>query len=113
MNLNELQRKLTAAARAQAPGDRVPYAFEKRIMARLTACPVPDTLSLWAQSLWRAAVPCVAVVMLLGVTSFFVPSGTTTTASETVLSSSADNSLDLETTLLAAVDQKVQNEEVW
>ena len=35
MNLAELERKLIAAARANPPSDRVPYAFEKRIMARL------------------------------------------------------------------------------
>ena len=37
MNLAELERKLIAAARANPPSDRVPYAFEKRIMARLAA----------------------------------------------------------------------------
>ena len=40
MNLAELERKLIAAARANPPSDRVPYAFEKRIMARLAARPV-------------------------------------------------------------------------
>ena len=29
MNLAELERKLIAAARANPPSDRVPYAFEK------------------------------------------------------------------------------------
>ena len=37
MNLAELQRKLIAAARANAPGDGVPYAFEKRVMALLAS----------------------------------------------------------------------------
>ena len=102
MNLNELHRKLIAAARATAPSDRVPYAFEKRIMARLAAAPVPDTLTLWAGALWRAAVPCMAVVMLLGVTSFFVPRETP--ATETVTAASAELSTDFEGALLASVE---------
>ena len=102
MNLIKLQQKLTAAARAHAPSDRVPYAFEKRIMARLAAAPVPDSLALWAQALWRAAVPCMAVVMLLGVTSFFVSQETT--APETVTAASAELSTDFEGALLASVE---------
>ena len=35
MNLAELETKLIAAARCHPPGDRVPYAFEQRVMARL------------------------------------------------------------------------------
>ncbi len=31
MNVDELRRKLIAAARANPPSDHVPYAFEKRI----------------------------------------------------------------------------------
>ena len=31
MNLEPLQKKLLAAARAHPPSDRVPYAFEQRI----------------------------------------------------------------------------------
>ena len=53
MNLAELERKLIAAARANPPSDRVPYAFEKRIMARLAAWPVADSWALWARALWR------------------------------------------------------------
>ena len=51
MNLAELERKLIAAARANPPSDRVPYAFEKRIMARLAARPVVDGWALWAPRL--------------------------------------------------------------
>ena len=39
MNLEQLQKKLLAAARANPPADRVPYAFEKRILAQLAAQP--------------------------------------------------------------------------
>ena len=44
MNLAELQKKLIAAARANAPGDHVPYAFEKRVMALLASRVAPDNL---------------------------------------------------------------------
>ena len=70
MKLDELQEKLIAAARLETPGDHVPYAFEQRIMAGLAARPVADDWALWAAALWRAAAPCVAVVLLLGVWTF-------------------------------------------
>src|ERR1035441_10170892 len=59
MNVTQLERKLIAAARANPPSDRVPYAFEKRIMAHLAAQPVVDDWALWARALLRAAAPCV------------------------------------------------------
>jgi hypothetical protein len=96
MNLVELQRKLIAAARANPPGDRVPFAFEKRITALLAARVVPDNLALWVHGLWRAAVSCVAVTLLLGAWAFFMPTATT---------NSNDLSQDFENTLLASVDQ--------
>ena len=71
MKLPELQSKIIAAARALPPSDRVPYAFEKRIMAHLTAVPKPDGWSLWGCALWRAAAPCVAVMLLLGVWTIY------------------------------------------
>ena len=43
MNLVELQKKLLAAARTDVPGDQVPYAFEKRIMALIVAGTVTVT----------------------------------------------------------------------
>jgi hypothetical protein len=65
MNIAELQKKLMAAARANPPGDHVPYAFEERIMAHLAERPAFDLLSTWNRTLWRAAAPCVAVTLLL------------------------------------------------
>ena len=100
MNLVELQRKLIAAARATPPSDRVPYAFEKRIMALITARSVQDGWALWGKALWRAAAPCVAIMLMLGVWTFF-------SASSRV---SPDLSQDFENTMLAAVDQ---NGESW
>jgi anti-sigma-K factor RskA len=96
MNLVELQKKLIAAARAQAPDDRVPYTFEKRIMAQIAARGVADRWAFWTQGLWRAAVSCVAVAVVFGAVAFFTPA-----TSE----NSNDLSQDFENTLLASLDQ--------
>jgi len=103
MNLADLERKLIAAARAHPPSDRVPYAFPKRILARLAARPLADGWELWGRALWRAAAPCVAIMLLLGGWSFFAQG-----------SAPADDlSQDLEQTLLAAVDQDQPNDSAW
>src|SRR5437773_817953 len=73
MNLVELQRKLVAAARANPLSDRVSYAFEKRVMAQLAAWITLDRGAFWARALWRGAASCVALMLLLGAWSFFVP----------------------------------------
>src|ERR1700690_2459612 len=96
MKLVELQEKLIAAARANPPGDRVPYAFEKRVLALLAARPAVDGLTSWVDGLWRAAVSCAAVALLLGAWAFFNPSASTTTD---------DLSQNFENTLLASVNQ--------
>ena len=96
MNLVELERKLIAAARLNPPSERVPYAFEKRIMARLAARPVVDGWALWGRALWRAAAPCVAIMLLLGAWSLFVTRSS---------APGSDLSQQLEQTLLAAADQ--------
>ena len=70
MSLDNLQTKLIAVARATAPNDRVPYAFEKRVMSRLMSRPV-DLLGAWSTALWRAAVSCVAIVLLSGAWSIW------------------------------------------
>jgi len=105
MNLAELERKLIAAARANPPSDRVPYAFEKRIMARLAACPAVDTWALWSRALWRAAAPCAAIMVALAAWSFLSPSHLTTPAN--------DLSQALEQTLLAAAEQEQAFDSTW
>jgi hypothetical protein len=97
MNLVELQRKLLAAARSSRRDDRVPYAFERRIMARVRSLPVPDPWDAWAGALWRAAVPCVAISLLLGAWTFLDPSNG---------SSSTDLSQEIDNTVLAALEQE-------
>jgi hypothetical protein len=78
MNLAELERKLMAAARANPPSDRVPYAFEKR-------------------ALWRGAASCVALALL--VSAWFLISSTGATRATSFAQ-------QFETTMLAAADQE-------
>ena len=96
MNIAELHKKLLAAARANSPGDHVPYAFEKRVTALLAARVATEPLALWVRGLWRAAVSCAAIALLLGVWAFFNPAASSKTN---------DLSQNFETTLLASVDQ--------
>ena len=96
MNLGELQKKLTAAARLQAPDERVPYAFEKRITAVIAARTMPDFLTVWSRGLWRAAVSCVIVAVVCGAISLLAPSSS---------ENNPDLSQDFENTLLASADQ--------
>lgn len=98
MNLEQLQQKLLAAARANPPGDRVPYAFEKRILARLKESPAFDVSALWARALWRGAVSCVALALLFGVWSFIGAGNNAATDNE-------EFSQHFEQTMLAAVDE--------
>ena len=74
MNSDSLQKKLLAAARAHPPSDRVPYAFEKRVMARLREQPAFDVAALWTRILWKAAAPCVVITLLIGSWAALEPS---------------------------------------
>jgi hypothetical protein len=99
MKLVELQQKLLAAARRNPPSDRVPFAFETRVMARLISQPLLDVWALWARALWRAAAPCVAIMLVLGAWSLFTPASP---PANNNLSQDLENTLN---TLLATVDQ--------
>jgi len=96
MNIAELQRKLTAAGRHQPPDDRVPYAFEKRIMARIAERKAVSGRVLWARGLWRAAVSCLVLAAVSGAVLLFAPA---------TRDNNNDLSQDFENTLLASVDQ--------
>lgn len=87
-----------AAARHNPPNDRVPYAFEKRVMAHLRLRIPLDDWALWARALWRAAGTCAAVALLLGAVSLLTPKNNVTNPSN-------DLSQAFESTLLAAVGQ--------
>lgn len=96
MNLIELQKKLVAAARLSAPDDRVPYAFEKRIMAQIAAQAGAERWVNWTRGWWRAAGACVAVAVVFGAVSLLAP---------VTPENGNDLSQDFENTLLASVDQ--------
>ncbi len=99
MNIAELQKKLLAAARADTPDDRVPYTFERRVMALLASRTGADQWVLWARRLWQAAASCVAIALLIGAWVFFNPAAS---------SGSPDLAQNFENTLLASVDQSDQ-----
>jgi hypothetical protein len=95
MNVSDLEHKLLAAARASRPSEAVPYAFEKRVMARLANPPPLDLWSLWSHQFWRAAIPCLALTLLLGGFTLYSSANSTHAALQN----------DIEDTMLAAIDQ--------
>ena len=101
MNIAELQKKILAAARLMASSDHVPFAFEKRIMARIASETALDVWSLWSRLLWRAAGPCVAIMLVMSVWAAIAPD-----------SSNSPDSLaaDLESTVLAPL---ARLDETW
>lgn len=100
MNLAELQKKLIAAARADARGDHVPYAFERRVTALLASRVPPHSLDAWVTGLWRAAVSCIGVALVCGIFALHTSASTGGT--------NDDLSQNLDNTLLASVDQSDQ-----
>jgi hypothetical protein len=104
MNLTDLERRLIETARRNPPGDGMPYAFEKRVMARLRDTPRIDFLAEWNRALWRAAVSCIAVMLLLSAWSM-LPTD--------IAGSGGDDGLDLETTVMAAADPENLGEGAW
>ncbi len=104
MNLADLEQKLLAAARSRPVSEAMPYAFAQRIMAQLKARPALDACSLWARALWRAAGPCIGIMLLLATWSFFAPAGS---------APATDLSQEFENTLLAVVDQEQPADSAW
>ena len=102
MNENELHAKLIAAARKNPPSDKVPYAFEQRIMSRLSAAPAPTVWALWAGPLWRAALSCVVVTMLCGFWAYH---------SQHSSESQVNLSQDFEAAVFAPINQHL--EDAW
>jgi hypothetical protein len=97
MKLPVLHTKLINAARAAAPHDHVPYAFEKRVTALIKSRVASQHLDSWVHGLWRAALSCVAIAALCGAWAFFLPASSSST--------NDDISQNFENTLLASVDQ--------
>jgi hypothetical protein len=109
MSLAELQRKLIAVARADRPGDHVPYAFTNRVMALLRMRPVLDSRAVWARALWRAALCYLAITILFSALAFFSSMGGTSPndPGQVYLSQ------DFEKTMLASVDQDIDSLPPW
>jgi hypothetical protein len=101
MNHDDILRKLYAAARAHPPGARVPYAFERRVLALIKARCATDPWGLWSRALWRAAAPCVGLMLLLGAWSIVSSSGSGSNAN-----TGLDLSQQFEYTVLAAADSE-------
>jgi hypothetical protein len=99
MDIVELQRTLLAAARAELPDDRVPYAFEKRVVASLASRAGADRWVIWVRGLWQAAASCAAIALALGMLVWFSPAAS---------SNAPDFAQNFENTLLASVDQSDQ-----
>ena len=98
MNINELETALVKTARSQPSDGHVPYAFEKRIMSRLTSAQAIPWFAC-GKSLWRAALACVVVTLLCGLWSF-----------SAIKQNNADTfSQSFESAVYADIDQNVEN----
>ena len=96
MDQEKLRIKLIAAARLDAPAETVPYAFEKRIMARLNERKPGAQVASWFGALWGAAACSAAIAVLAGVWTLVPLSGK---------SKSGDLAQDFETTVFAMADE--------
>ena len=103
MNNQDLHSNLINAAKKLPEDDRVPYSFEKRIMAHLQSAPQPDSMALWARGLWQASVPCLALMVAIGTWSV-IDSNQVPTIDPLAA--------DLELTMLQPFDE-LKVEELW
>jgi hypothetical protein len=93
MRMNSQWLMFLNLARSLQTDDRVPYSFEKRIMARLRHSKAADLWTAWSGTMWRAAFSCILIFALTGVAVTF----SDTSRAELFAS-------DLERTVLAPVD---------
>ena len=73
MDIDRLQTELLRAARADRPSDRVPLAFERRVMARLADRIRRDPWSEWTAACWRAAMSGGAIALLAVAVNWATP----------------------------------------
>jgi len=103
---NLLDKMLTASR--EAADDRVPYKFEKRVMAHIkeTSHMALSTWAQWSQGLWRSVIPCFAIMILVAVwTNTRSTSNQTTKISPSELIAQSDPVEDeLETIVMLAID---------
>ena len=109
--IEDILERLLTQTREIPANDRVPYAFEKRIMAHIKEAPaaLADVWSAWAQSLWKAVVPCLAVLVMVAVWMKAPTDGTGVTtpqgnAAPVVANFEAPADEDLESIVMLAID---------
>ena len=85
--------QVAKAARTIASDERVPFAFEKRILSRLKSLHPQDLSAMLNSLMWRAALSCLAISLITGAAISFGGS-----------SSGELFAGDLERTVLAPVD---------
>ncbi|MBC8324814.1 MAG: hypothetical protein H8E27_04230 [Verrucomicrobia subdivision 3 bacterium] len=107
----DILERLLTETRGIPANDRVPYAFEKRIMAHIKEAPVAlaDAWSVWAQSLWKAVVPCLAVLVMVAVWMKAPTDGSGATtpqgnAAPAIANFEAPGEEDLESIVMLAID---------
>ena len=68
------QEQFINLARRLPEDASVPYAFEKRVLARIRALPSlqADLSTAWARLLWKAAAVCLAITFATGALATFV-----------------------------------------
>jgi hypothetical protein len=96
MKRHLLFEKLIRAARHNPPASQVPYAFEKRVMARLGP-PVRDEWTAIARALCWSAGACCAIAMGISIWAFAFDEARESTAAATFSS-------ELEQTILASIN---------
>ena len=94
MNLEKLNEKLLNAARLEPEDDRVPYAFEQRILAVIKGLRPDDPWRLWDVALWKAAMACLVVSLLFSVWSLNSGNDYTSVTLETTVLSMAEQLSD-------------------
>ncbi len=106
---DDILRKMLTETR-EIKLDKVPYAFEKRIMSHIQETPQTDLnlWKLWSRALFKAAIPCFSLMILAAIwASSQHPTPQTERASEvkntTTIQAETENS-DLETIVMIAVD---------
>jgi len=95
-----MREKLIAAARKMPRREQVPYAFPKRIMARIGRSTPLSGWALWARPLWSAAASCMAITILCAVWSL---------AAQHRGDNSVSFSQDFEQTVFSAVNQHLED----
>ena len=111
IKIEDILERLLTQTREIPANDRVPYAFEKRIMAHIKEAPaaVADVWLAWSQSLWKAVVPCLAVLVMVAVWMNAPTDGTGATTPQgnavpVVANFEAPTDEDLESIVMLAID---------